>query len=807
MTSRMRISRQSRGLLMLGVCLLVLTALPAQGILAVFKDQSIDNSLSEFARGSFQRASLGAVRIPSVPNQKLADQTGAVQLGPIGLLRNWKKLPNTLPSKLANMGTASVGNRMYIIGGIQPGGNPTAEVWSAAIDTTSGGLIAPGWQAEPALLAVHGSNNLPTGATEARLSSPAIASIDKAGGGYIYVIGGRIPQGVRSFSSYSVLRGDVGSDGHIVGNWQALTNAQIPLPDPNDPFTHPGLMSAAAVRFTTTGGRTFIYLIGGLQRTLQGNTLQDQGARQVWYAEVNTSNGLLYKPSSNKATEGWEALSDIPLDPSIPANGGLWDTVAVADHFLTAVGSFSDALYVIGGHTTPLPSNAASQAVYRALIDSNTGALTWSNAGPAIWQGTLPQARAGHGGALFRGNVYLTSGQQGGSIDPDTAILTTYVEDNLQLHNFGALGAGSDFLENPDALSAQNNGPGTPRTTHGTILVPAGPAAPNAAFLYIIGGRGAIDGDSSDDEGSDTIEMAKIGADEDIQNSGYAPDGRYYSKVYPITFDNAEVRQISWATQITTTAVPMDIGMDYRVSNDGDCNKPSWTDASWQPLDGAPTDASRASIDGQNIVDIISVPAHCFQYRAKLTSSSDLKQTPSLLNVSIRIFLPGGPDLKVKSVTDVRGPQNTFSGLSVAIQNDNQLTPPTLAADIDSGGDFFVDICIFGPDPTSAPPPTLPLSDQNKQCSKVYASVNKSIMGPGMIYTITHWVDSATDQPKDIITYFQTPGKYTVIAAVDSYGYVDEGDQGGENNNVSQALTFQVDKVGHFVFLPHIKRK
>jgi hypothetical protein len=816
MISQMRFSRRSRGLVLMGICLLILSAVPARQAAAAFKDQPLDNTLTDFARGTFQRASLGAVRKVGIPNQKITDEKGAVQLGPIGLLRNWKKLPSFLPSELAAMGTASIGNRLFIIGGLKPGGTATAEVWSAAVNTTTGGFLDPGWQQEPSLLAVHGSNSLDVGATVAELSSPAVASIPKAGGGgYIYVIGGTIPQGTRQLSSYSVQRAEVGVNGRIVGQWQEMILAKIPSPILNDPFAQLGLTAAAATTFTTQSGRTFIYLIGGLEQYVEGTgggaIVKSQGTRRTFYAEVG-SDGRLFKPSSNRSTEGWDMIASLPDDASIPPEGGLWNSVAVADHFLKSVGGFGDALYVIGGLKT---TNVASEVIYRALIDGSTGALTWTTAsGPDIWTGTLPQARSGHGGVVFRGNIYLTSGQQLGNVNPDWSILTTYVEDNLQLHNWGI--NGSDFLENPNALTGQNNGPDTPRTGHGTVLVQAGPDAPNTAFLYIIGGRGRVDdGDTSDDDGSDDVVMAKIGGDEDIKDTGYAPDGLYYSKPYQIIFDQAELRQISWATQITrTTGLENDdIALDYRVSSDSNCNAPTWTETSWQPLDGAQADLNHASIDGQNIVDIISVPARCFQYRARLTSSADLKQTPSLLNISIRIFVPGGPDLSVKTLSDRRGANNSFTGLNVVIQNVNLSAPPTLSADTDGGGSFSVDLCIYGPN-ASGPAPTLPLTPSNKQCSKAFANVAKSVLGPNAVYPITRWFDTNTEQPVELISYFQQPGTYTVYAAVDSFvndatqfpkGFVDEGDQ-GEGNNVSRELTFQVQSVGHGIYLAQMRR-
>jgi hypothetical protein len=814
MTSRIPKLRQPRGLLLLGVCLLLLGLLPAQSTLAAFKNLPIDNTLAEFARGQFQRASLGAVRLQSIPNQKIADENGAVQLGPIGLLRNWKKLPSTLPSKLANMGTAAIGSRMFVIGGIDSLSNYLDSVYSAGIDTTNGQILSPGWQAEPALAAVHGSDNLSPGALVSAIASPAVAAVSKpGGGGYLYVIGGEIPQGTRKFSSYAVQRASVGTDGRIAApGWADLgVTGQIPLPDPNNVFNHRGVLGASAVVFKTPNGKTYIYLIGGLEQYLNGSIVEQRGTRRVWYTEVNVSNGALSNPTGT-GTSVWARLDDIPLPGTLPVNGGLWNTTAVADHFLTTVNGTNDALYVIGGLNIPATSTA-SQEVYRALINPSTGALTWTPKASDSTYYTLPESRAGHGAAIFRGNIYLTSGQASNSTNPDTSVLTTYIEDDLDLHNFGVLGAGSDFLASPGALDCNAGNPCTPRTTHGTILVQAGPTAPNTAFLYIIGGRG-LTTDPVDGQGSDSIEMAKIGGDEDVKITGYAPTGIFYSATYPIVFDLAQIQQISWATQITrTTGVELDdIALDYRISNDSDCTRPSWTDASWQSVDGAPTD-THTSINGQNTVDLTSIAARCFQYRVTMTSSADLKQTPSLLNVSIRIFVPGNPDLSVKSITDRRGAKNLFTGLNVLIQNVNQLSPPTLAADVEGGGSFYVDMCIYGPNASGAAP-TLPLTPANKQCSKAFANVNKSLLGPNAVYPVTQWYDTATEQPAELISFFQQPGTYTVYVAVDSYvddaavhpkGFIDEGDQ-GEGNNVSAAFTFTVDEVGYGSFLPQVRR-
>ena len=89
-------------------------------------------------------------------------------------------------------------------------------------------------------------------------------------------------------------------------------------------------------------------------------------------------------------------------------------------------------------------------------------------------------------------------------------------------------------------------------------------------------------------------------------------------------------------------------------------------------------------------------------------------------------------------------------------------------------------------------------------------------MGPNASYPVTRWYDTVTDQPVDLITYFQQPGTYTVYVAVDLFvddatkwpkGYVDEGDlDKGESNNVSQPVTFTVKAVGHVIFVPHVRK-
>jgi hypothetical protein len=104
---------------------------------------------------------------------------------------------------------------------------------------------------------------------------------------------------------------------------------------------------------------------------------------------------------------------------------------------------------------------------------------------------------------------------------------------------------------------------------------------------------------------------------------------------------------------------------------------------------------------------------------------------------------------------------------------------------------------------------TLPLSNQNQGCSDAYADINRSIMGVNAVYPVKRWLASTglnSNKSVDILSFFKTPGTYTIIASVDSYNNINEGTLGGEDNNVSQTVTFNVGKVGYALSLPITRR-
>lgn len=815
MITKHRFPHQARLLLFVAICLLIAGALPPGQALAAVTRRSVNNAIEDFAAtGSlFQRSALGTLKVPgSTPKLPEGDLPGAVQIGPLGILKAWSP-PSAygLPKRIYSMGAAAIGNRIYVIGGKTAESGTTAEVWSAAVSLDDGSILDPGWRAEPSLPAVVGSNNSSLGAAIAAINSPAVTAVaNSGGGGYIYVLGGNVVQGGIDFSSYAVRVATVAADGTITA-WRS--GAAIPSPNPTDPFLQLGIQSGAALNFKTSSG-TYVYLVGGVKRYYEGTVgqanLRSAGSKTVYYAKVG-GDGLLYKPSS-PSTPGWDTTNEIPLVTSSPETDGVWDAAAAADRFVVSTNTGSDTrdmLYLIGGQTIPGTSPTYSNTAFRATINAD-GTLTWSPGGQGNIEATLPTPRFGFGAVTFRGTIYGAGGQPGtgNSGQPDRTVLTSYVQDDMTLPLIGE--GGSNFLKNDGTLPQ-------PRFLHGTVLVPAGPNSPNAAFMYVLGGRGdTTDGTLGDDQGSNDVIFGKIGGSEDVKTTGYAPDGWYYSRPYPINFLSAEVQEVNWTTAITQTG--LDIQLWYRVDSSVDCSNLNAGSIPWSPLDDLNTPTG--SVNGENGVSGLQVSARCFQYRAKLISQ-DKFSTPSLLNLSIKIFIPGSPDLQVQTLADRRSSDgsNALTGLTVVILNHNESAPPTLGADIEEGGSFFVDLFVFGPGETVSIP-SLPMT--GNPSSDACASINKSLLGPDATFTISRWYklsDPTCKDPAqelDILTLFPTPGTYTIVVAVDSYssnltnypnGFVNETSTGGEDNNTKQ-ITFGVTSVKHEnkIYLPVLRR-
>src|SRR5262245_47490349 len=185
-----RFTRPARTLVLVCICLLALGALPARQASAAVVTKKLDDTLTEFTRGTFQRASLSALASGG------SDKPGAVQLMPVSVIKDWLRSSFSLPEKLSDLGAAAIGNSIFTIGGLASNGitapTPTKNVWSVQIDPTTGAPSSTEWFNEAQDLPSINHSNQFTALVAAR-SSPAVTAVATGpDSGYIYVIGGRV---------------------------------------------------------------------------------------------------------------------------------------------------------------------------------------------------------------------------------------------------------------------------------------------------------------------------------------------------------------------------------------------------------------------------------------------------------------------------------------------------------------------------------------------------------------------------------------------------------------------------------------
>ncbi|HEU4328189.1 MAG TPA: hypothetical protein VFS21_33945 [Roseiflexaceae bacterium] len=830
MRTVLRPPRFFRCTLLLCLLALLLSMVPVRNAqAAINKTLSVENSLGDFSRGSFLRSSLAAISSPL--STKIPDQLGAMQISPIGVIKNWRTSAVELPVPLQRLGTAVYGNRIYVIGGQTPNGQVfenTAKVWSNTVSTQDGAFAGDEWQAEPDLPALV-SRREDTN-TYAALSAPAVTLVDLpgAGGVYLYVIGGNVTVGTISFSSYAVRRATIDGNGRISA-WTEV--AELPGPADNQNFGKNGIEAASAVTYQV-GGKTFIYLLGGQESFYTGTggggqTRVARPSRRVFYAEVGP-NGNLYKPESNRQTVGWTQLTNASIPDLTDSGGadgsvGLLDATAVLSEFDTGDASKANSLFLIGGQRNVSQTSPTYSALVRQAQVSSDGTLQWTGV-PM----TMANPRSGMAGSVFRGSLYLTGGRIGNSPDPSKTIQTSVVANDLTLDSYGD---NTNFLPS-DTMPEE-------RMWHGSQIVGN---SSGTGFLYVMGGRGISQTGPGGEASAISREIffAKLGADED-KSQGISRDARYYSAVYPIVFEGAEVKEINWTAAIST-GTNMDVVVSYRTSNANNCSNPGWDESDWGP-DLVSTEAATGNPDHNSTNGVNSFPitqseiARCFQYRVTLVAGltgQTATFSPSLFNLGIIVRVPGSPDLKVKpnSTSDPdafkerRNQQGAFTGLNVKLINKNDQTQPpdnkTQDAAAEESGTFFADIYMYKPGEADVAPTLPPGSGGPEPIGCV--QINKSLLPAEGEYAINQWFASdATCQntPIDLrdIVVAGGKGKYVVYVVVDSacfggandYGCVNEKDAlNGEGNNVSR-LEFEITGEGPIVgnddiYLPVIRR-
>lgn len=798
MRTELRHSRVLRCCMLLSICALLVGLFPAHPArAAINKTLQVDNGLADFSRGTFLRSALSTMLSS---NSKVKDVRGAVQISPVGVIKDWHDSAIPLPIPLQRMGTAVYGNRVFVIGGqtnLSGSLRNVGRVWSNTVAITTGALLKPQWDAEPPLNALKSRVNDTRAYSET--SQVAVTLINRPGnqGAYLYVIGGNVAVGTVSFSSYTARLGTIDSSGRISG-WTALPD--IPGWDGSS-ATQNGLEAASAVNFTING-KTYLYVLGGEEAYYSGSggTGQDQvvrATRQVYYAEVG-SNGRIFKPGTNQQTEGWTVMSSAPIPDLSDASGetkGLFDATAMA---VSGASDFENALYLIGGQRVSQSNRLGTSPSYTSLVRRGTiqgdGTILWSGDDPPI----MDVARFGMGGVAYRGKVYLTGGRTGSGTNPSQTIQTSEVTDNMGLELYGT----TNFLPSDTIPEA--------RMWHTSPVVGNDSGT---GFVYVMGGRAPAVGGGTPTEASlvsDKIFFAKIGGEEDL-SKGYSFSGRYYSAAFPIVFEGAEVKEINWSTVITP-GTNTDIRVSFRTSNANDCSNPGWTESDWRDMTSTEAGSGLGSANGINTFPIgQQIIAKCFQYKAVLfsgaTSGSSIPNvTPTLLNLGIIVRVPGSPDLKVKSTandpnafTALYNQKKQFVGFSVKLINHNdQTTAPdnvTQDAAAENGGTFFVNLYIFKPGETPVAP-TLPPTGSSPEPTAC-VQIDKSFLPANGEYSIPVWYvsdDSCDKTVYDFRSVFTTSGTYKVYVAVDTdcfgngndYGCVNEKDAlNGETNNVS----------------------
>ncbi len=821
MTRITRLSATACALTLVVALLTVLAILPPAPIAAsMIKVVALDDTQPEFGAGS---GTLTAV-IPTtlsdtpIPGQvteppagaKRGDQ-GGLAMAAIRALRWINQPASPLPDKRTAIGAAVIGDTIWVVGGSSGGTEYQSTVYRGVVNTNydqpGAGVIS--WTTSTSLPSVSHADTSPFNTPLAPRTNPAVAALRTGGNaGYLYVIGGAVAPGV-TFSSNSVVVGEVDANRNLT--WRTSPTYKLPL--------GVGLESARAFVHTTAAGKTFLYVVGGLNDP--PGTPSPKLSDRVYYAEIDPSNGNLNLGDNNRT---W--LSE-------PMPQGVWSTAVTVGRYTNARGTVTrDMFFIYGGRTSSTLENEDTNTVWQGIINPATGAITWEESttgGNAV----IPDNRNSHGAVEFNSTIYLIGGRSGGTINRNG--YASYIDpDNLRLFREGTL---NFYKDDFGALPVSAN-PG--RRDAGVVLVPT--SNPSYAFAYLIGGT---DGSIIRSE----VFRATIGQSTD--QTFYPPTGYYYSKPFPmrelIGEERGAVRSITWLTSIDP-ANGGDIEVEYRVyspssGNCADTNAAAsvgWTLA----RDPNAGEGRFSKLNPNGMAYAVNTqeyqnqsPGACFQYRLIFRRGAVQSASPVLLRMGMELVVPGNPDLNwpADPVTITRNADNTTRGVEVRLRNENLTdSGPTQPANMCHAlqpeckpeGAFFVDVFIFPPGVTPISP-TLPLlapdgkrlSPENEALAPYHRAclqIPKSVMQKNVTHLIeenARWSDIKTDGIDKCVSaatnarngtgkilrdfFDQGSGTYKVILVADTHtdlkGLVYEsdapdGDHVAERNNVSAIL-------------------
>ncbi len=686
------------------VALLTALALipPVPAVASVIKFVALDDTQPEFGAGARTLTSVVPSVLSDTPvsgqvtepyaGAKSGDQ-GALALAAVRALR-WENSPaNPLPAARTEVGAAVIGNTIWVVGGSSGGTAPNYfdTVYRGVVNTNYGqpgaGVIS--WTTSTPLPSVAHWDTSPFNNPLSGRTNAAVAARRTSGNaGNLYVIGGAVAPG-QTFSSNSVLVGDVDANGNLT--WRTSPTYRLP--------SSVGLEGARAFVHTTTAGKTFLYVVGGIRD--QAGPPNPVMSTLVYYAEINPD-GSLALGGDNRT---WQTAT-------LPE--GISDAAVTVGRYTNAAGTATqDMFFIYGGRTSALSENTDTSTVRKGVINPNTGAITWEDSSAGGGNAVLPANRNGHGAVEFNGSVYIIGGRTSGTINRDG--YASYIDPtSLRIFKDGPI----NFYN--DSFGALPTSAGNGRRNPGVVVVPT--SNPNFAFAYLIGGT---EGATVRSE----VFRATIGPSAD--QTFYPTTGYYYSKPFSmldlINEQQATVRKMTWLTNIDQTNGG-DIRVEYRVysPSSGNCND---TEGGWTEVKDPDAGSGRFSkfnpagsayaINAQEYTqDQLLPPGNCFQYRATFTRGSTQNASPVLLRLGMEVIVPGNPDLNwpTNAVTVTQNADSTTRGIEVRLRNQNLIDPPTQPANVchasqagcNPEGTFFVDVFIFPPGVTPISP-TLPL--------------------------------------------------------------------------------------------------
>lgn len=820
-TALRRLNRLS-GLVIGLLCCAMLGLSPGLPLSAADEDvQDVDDLQGQFADGVFQRTVLGTYKSPTIAD----DKAGIAQLAPIGVLSLWGVGEN-LRLPLGNTGLAALGDYLFTVTGEQTvglGSGKSDKAYRALVNRENGqpipfdtvsGQIWEEFTIPPAVASV-----LPDcvdQSTAARTRAGVVATESSSSGtlGYIYVIGGvvTLEACAEELTTPLVQIGTVNSSGEITG-WVKAPNLPTPSGDTGFATIPLGVADPMVTIVRTSTNNRFLYVMGGYS-TNPFATFGDPDTiyKAVFYARIDPATGGLRHPTTNSATDVWARAANIDMENDTKA--GLRDGVAMGtsasriDNSTNPPGVvITDGIFVAGGCHTPTGCTDNNDFVYRAIVNPDTGALTWSDR-PSVGGSSLVgvDGRGGLGGIAYGSKLYLIGGSPNGTpAGALTSVPTAFFNDSLEVEQ---LGVGSDYFVGltEQVLPA-------PRTNVGVAILPAKPPADeanktlNSAWVYVAGG--------SDDTGiKDSLYIGKLGGEEEVLNPIRVRDGWYYSAPINVTVSGrlARVLSVRWSADIDRALnTQADIHVEFRktITADGLCDLEDFKNTTadrWREMDGDTDTAfrtkSNTAEDPFNIVQMEtlfpteSVDATCFQYRARFlqngqitgVASPDPTASPRLLRFSVERVLAAAADLKLHEL-QVTTRSGRVVGSLVQIRNLNTRGLEfTLPADADEGGQFLVSLCVKRTPPGQTPipmeMPATPSTPQNMPaCGVAFTLIDKAALQSGTVFTISKWKRNDTQaQINDIRELFVEPGNYQVGLVIDYWDYVREGNDGEQNN-------------------------